>query len=206
MSRRAEAGHTQERVSGIQKWIEVQRPTAETRGAKMWVCLGPEGALWMAPECTASGSSVGSVQVSSPWKAFCTWPDWSGSPPVPLWYPGCSFTKALNTIYLEVDLSYFFGHACFLYWFFFSHTYTCSFYIYIRPLRETPPISRPSQPSRLNTGLSSLCHTANSHLLSILLWSYIYFHAAVSVCPSSPLPTVFTSLFSMSTSPMIPCK
>ena len=35
MSRRAEAGHTQEQVSGIQKWIEVQKPTAETRGAKM---------------------------------------------------------------------------------------------------------------------------------------------------------------------------
>ena len=72
-----------------------------------------------------------------------------------------------------IFLFFFFGSCIFFVLIFFSHTYTCIFYIYICPLPcEISPISRPSHPSRLlqSTGLSSLCHIANSHLLSILLW------------------------------------
>ena len=43
--------------------------------------------------------------------------------------------------------------------------------VYVCPLRPEPPVPSPipSHPSRLsqNTGLSSLCHTTNSHLLSV---------------------------------------
>ena len=63
-----------------------------------------------------------------------------------------------------------------------SHRYT-----HVPSLLSLPPISLPPQPSRLsqNTGLSSLFYTANSHYL-FYIWS--------------------TSLFSMSASPLLPCK
>ena len=61
-----------------------------------------------------------------------------------------------------------------------------------------PPASTLSNPSRLSqsTGLSSLCHSANSYWLSI---SHVVMHTFQwhsEFIPSFPCPTVSTSLFS----------
>ena len=65
---------------------------------------------------------------------------------------------------------------------------------------ELPPISYPVHPSRLSqsTPLSSPCHT----LLPMVMYVSVLFSQFV---PSSPSPTVFKSLFSMSASPLLPC-
>ena len=73
--------------------------------------------------------------------------------------------------------------------------------IYICPLLPRP-LSHPI-PSRV--GLSSLWHTANSHLLSTLhMVMYVSMLLSQFVPPSSS-PTVSFSLFFMSTSPLLPC-
>ena len=69
-----------------------------------------------------------------------------------------------------------------------------------------PPISHPSRLSQ-STGLSSLCHIANSHWLSILhMVVYVFPMPLSQFIPPSPSPTVFTSLLSMSASPLLLCK
>ena len=84
-----------------------------------------------------------------------------------------------------------------------SHRYT-----YVPSLWNLPSI--PSHSSRLLQSLSwsSLGHTVNSHWLSVLLQQCICFHATLSVHPTfSFLPLlVSVSLFSMSVSPLPPCK
>ena len=70
------------------------------------------------------------------------------------------------------------------------------------------PSPIPSHPSRLSqsTGLSSLCHTANSHWLSILHIVMYMFPCCSQFVPPSPSHTVSTRLFFMSESPLLPCK
>ena len=73
-------------------------------------------------------------------------------------------------------------------------------------LTSLPPPT-PSHLSRLSqsTRLRSLCHTANSHFLSILgMEMYVSMFLSLFI-PSSPFPTV-TSLFSMSASLLLPCN
>ena len=80
---------------------------------------------------------------------------------------------------------------------------------YVPSLLNLPPTSTPSHSSRLSQSprLSSLSHTANSHGLSILhmvacIFQYYFLHSFHPLLPSS----VSTSLFSMSESPLLPCK
>ena len=73
-------------------------------------------------------------------------------------------------------------------------------------LTSLPPPT-PSHLSRLSqsTRLRSLCHTANSHFLSILgMEMYVSMFLSLFI-PSSPFPTV-TNLFSMSASLLLPCN
>ena len=78
----------------------------------------------------------------------------------------------------------------------FSHRY-----IYAPPSWTSLPLPIPSHPSRLSqsTRFSSLCHTANSHWLSIL-HMVMYMFQCYSLYSSHPLlPSIMsTSLFSMS--------
>ena len=62
------------------------------------------------------------------------------------------------------------------------------------------PPPTPSSPSRLSqsTALSSLCHTANSDLLSILHMEMYVSVLFFQFVPPSPSPTVSTHLFSVS--------
>ena len=83
-----------------------------------------------------------------------------------------------------------------------SHRYT---YVPL-PLTSLPLTPSHSSRSSQSPGLSSLSHTAHSHRLSIL-------HMAVYMLPcyslhSSPHlhPLTTVSLFSMSASPLLPCK
>ena len=64
-----------------------------------------------------------------------------------------------------------------------SHRYTS-----VPSFLNSSPISHPSHPSRLSqsTGLSSLCHTANSHLLSILQ-IVMYMFSSYSLSSFDPL-------------------
>ena len=59
-------------------------------------------------------------------------------------------------------------------------------------LLNVPPISLTIHPSRLSqgTGLSSLCHTANSHWLSVLHMA-VYMFPCYSLYPSCPLLPYF---------------
>ena len=83
-------------------------------------------------------------------------------------------------------------------------------WVYICPLPLEPP-SDPIPPLRLfwGTHLSSLHHTANTHWPSILLihmlmfmFQYYSLHSSYSLLPL----TVFTSLFSISVSLLLPCR
>ena len=88
------------------------------------------------------------------------------------------------------------------------HTITSSShrYPYVSSLFNLPAASH-AIPSLwvVTDTLSSLCHTANSHFLSIVgMAMYVsMFHS--QLIPSSPFPTV-TSLFSMSRSLLLPCN
>ena len=70
-----------------------------------------------------------------------------------------------------------------------------------------PPTFHPSRLSQ-NTGLNSLSHIANSHwLFTLRVAGYMfpcYFFQLSH--PLLPLPTMSTSLFSVSVSPLLPCK
>ena len=84
--------------------------------------------------------------------------------------------------------------------------------VYICPLPPvTPPIFLPILPHPTlglsqSTGLSSLCHTANSHIVSIF-YMVIYVSTLFSQFVSpSPSPTVSASLLFMSVSLLLPCK
>ena len=83
-------------------------------------------------------------------------------------------------------------------------------WVYICPLPLESP-SDPIPPLRLfwGTHLSSLHHTANTHWPSILLihmvmfmFQYYSLHSSYSLLPL----TVFTSLFSISVSLLLPCQ
>ena len=65
----------------------------------------------------------------------------------------------------------------------------------------------PSHPSRLsqNTGWSALCHTANSHLLSILHMIIYVFPCYSQFIPLSPSPTVSTVCLYVCISIAAPC-
>ena len=81
--------------------------------------------------------------------------------------------------------------------------------IYMSPPSWTSlPPPCPSHPSRLSqsTRWSSLCHTANPHSLSILHMIIYVFPCSCQFVPPSSSPAVSTSLFSMSASPLLPCK
>ena len=70
------------------------------------------------------------------------------------------------------------------------------------------PSPAPSHLLRLSqsTGLSLLCHTAKSHLLSVLhMVIYMFPHYSQFV-PPFPSSIVCTSLFSMYASPLLSCK
>ena len=75
--------------------------------------------------------------------------------------------------------------------------------------RTSLPLHTPSHPSRLseNTSLSSLNHTANPTGLSILQ-TVVCMFPCYSLPSSHPLlpSAVSTNLFSMSASPLLPCK
>ena len=68
------------------------------------------------------------------------------------------------------------------------------------------PTPTPSHPSRLSqsTGLSSLHHTANSHLLSsgnlLYIRKDIWFHATLSISPTLSFPLTLWDLLTLSTS------
>ena len=83
-------------------------------------------------------------------------------------------------------------------------------YINVPSLLSLPPPLFPSHPSRWlqSPGLSSLSHTANSHWLSIL---HMVTEVSMLLSPYIPhSPTcrlsVSVCLFSMSVSPLLPCK
>ena len=83
-------------------------------------------------------------------------------------------------------------------------------YMYIYSLLFEPACPFPSHTSRSlqNARLGSLCYTAASHYLSILLkLDRVYISMLLSqfVLPS-PSPIVSTSPFSMSVLPFLPCK
>ena len=72
--------------------------------------------------------------------------------------------------------------------------------IHMSPLSWTslPPPTHPTPRGCLRApDLSSLCHTANSHWLSNFTHGIVYVSMLLSqLVPSSPPPSVFTSLFS----------
>ena len=79
------------------------------------------------------------------------------------------------------------------------------------PLPLETPSHLPPHPTPLSyyraLGLSSLCHTTNSHRLSISYMVMCMFSMLLSQSvPPSLSPTVSTSVFSMSASPLLPCK
>ena len=81
--------------------------------------------------------------------------------------------------------------------------------VYICPIPLEPPSHLPSHPTPQgchSTGLSSLCHTENSHWMSILHIVMYMFPCCSQFVPPSPSHTVSTRLFSMSESPLLPCK
>ena len=78
-----------------------------------------------------------------------------------------------------------------------SHRYT-----YIPSFWISLPSPSPSHPSRLIQNPCFLSHTANSRWLSIL---YMVMLLSMSFLTSHPLP-ISISLFSMSLSPLLPCK
>ena len=80
-------------------------------------------------------------------------------------------------------------------------------YTYVPSLLNPPPIFHPSGLSQ-STGLSSLCHTANSHLLSTLLM-VIYIFPCYSLNSSHPLlPLLRLQVYSLCLclSLFLPCK
>ena len=100
-------------------------------------------------------------------------------------------------------LQYCFGFCHTSAW--ISHRYT-----YIPSLWNFLPIFHPSHPARLSPGpgFSSLSHKAHSHWLSILHMG-VYTFPCNSLCSSMsthPDLPMSTSLFSMSASPLLPCK
>ena len=119
-----------------------------------------------------------------------------------------------------------------LYWFPLYNKAKRSYYICILSFLILPPLP-PSHPSRLSQTirLKSVCYTATSHQLLLLLlsrfsrvrlcmtpqmavhqadqftYSSIYVSMLLSQSiPPSPSPTVSTSLFSTSASPFLSCK
>ena len=88
------------------------------------------------------------------------------------------------------------------------HQHESAIGVYIFPL---PSWTSLLLPTRLGChralDLSCLCHTANSHWLSILTYGNIYVSTLLSqIVPPSPSVTVSTSLFFMSVSVFLPCK
>ena len=81
----------------------------------------------------------------------------------------------------------------------------------VYPYLLPPEPPSPSHPSRLSQrpSLSSLSHTANSHLLSILhMVTYVSVLLSSNLPPSPDCPpqAVSISLFSLSVSPLLLCK
>ena len=123
----------------------------------------------------------------------------------------------LSTVYLSSNIIFvvkclfkYFAHFLSVGFFNFSLENNQPQYMYAPSLVSLPPISHPPHPSRLSesTGASSLGHTAKSRWLSVL-------HMVVSreqslllsqFIPPSTSSTVPPSLFSVSTSPLLPCK
>ena len=86
-----------------------------------------------------------------------------------------------------------------------SHRYT-----HVPSLLNRPPSSH-LHPTPLGChtvqGLSSLCHTANPHWLSVFTRGDVYVSVLLfEFIPLSPPPTVPTSLFSMSVFPPLSCR
>ena len=113
----------------------------------------------------------------------------------------CFFMLNLFLNWRIIDLQYCVVFCC---------TSTCIShrYTYIPSLLNLLPSPTPSYLSRLSqsTGLSSLCHIANSHLL-LILHMIIYVSMLFSqFIPPSLSPTVSISLFSRFASPLLPCK
>ena len=127
-----------------------------------------------------------------------------------LQYPGCSFTKALkNNIPWSGFFFFFsFGHAYFLYWFFSAiHIHVFFIYTYVPSLVKS--LQSPAHPTLLGyyRALGWVpCATQQIPTCYLRYCGSEWFHATLSVCPTSPFPTVSTSLFFMSASPMLPCK
>ena len=83
--------------------------------------------------------------------------------------------------------------------------------IYIYPLPFEPPSHLPPHPTPLGChralGLRSLHHRANSHRLSNFPYGNVYVSMLPSqFAPPSPSPAASTSLFSVSASPLLPCR
>ena len=68
-----------------------------------------------------------------------------------------------------------------------------------RPLRPTPLGCHRAR-------VDSLCHTAHSHWLSILIWSCIWLNATLSICSTLSFSAMSTSLLSMFASLLLSFK
>ena len=93
--------------------------------------------------------------------------------------------------------------------FFYASTLICLRYTYAPPSWTPLPPPTPCHPSRLlhTPSLSSLFHTANSHWLSIL---HMVVYVSMPLSPFIHLSflshSMSVSLFSISVSPLLPCK
>ena len=120
-------------------------------------------------------------------------------------YAWNSATNIINPLNWHYFIHLFLIDNCFtiLCWF---PSYISIYPLCLKPLSDLQPHPTPLDCLRA-PDLSSLCHTANFH------WVYNFSYGNVHVSmllsqfvPPSPSPSVPSSLFSTSASPLLPCK
>ena len=85
-----------------------------------------------------------------------------------------------------------------------SHRY-CVCPLPLEPLAHVPRCSAPLGDHGA-PGLSSLHRAVTPHWPSVCIWWCVRLSAALSIVPPFPSPAVPTSLFSVSASPLLPCR
>ena len=85
-----------------------------------------------------------------------------------------------------------------------SHRY-CVCPLPLEPLAHLPRCSAPLGDHGA-PGLSSLHRAVTPHWPSVCIWWCVRLSAALSIVPPFPSPAVPTSLFSVSASPLLPCR